>query len=45
MLQDGAEENVELWSTTNTNFFENVWSRVSLPIQGTNVILLKATLH
>ena len=36
MLQDGAEENVELWSSKDINTFQNVWFRVTLPIPGKN---------
>ena len=33
--QDGGEENEELWSSVDKeNLFQNVWTRVSLPISG-----------
>lgn len=34
--QDGGEENEELWSSVDKeNLFQNVWTRISLPIPGT----------
>ena len=37
--QDGGEENEELWSSVDKeNLFQNVWTRVSLPISGKWII-------